>query len=169
MPLSQASFTDVQCDLNRCYGALMSGTVMGWGWTYPVRASARAELSGVLRNRRTQVFSEPIDTECEIRADGITYCRGRNEFGQVGVGRASFTEASFAALTPRFTTIDVGRGYGSPCGIERTTGRALCWGWAGFDALAATGASGLSLRPFSRPVRQWRHPRVRLVDGCLPG
>jgi Cys-rich repeat protein len=147
-PVAQTGFVDLQCDYYRCYGRLSNGSVLGWGWSYPARTSIRPELAGVSFNRRVVVFSEPIDTECEIRTDGITYCRGRNEFGQIGIGRASFTETAFTALTPRFSVIRLGRGYGTPCGVERTTGRVLCWGWAGFDALAATGASGLSTRPY---------------------
>ncbi len=148
VPLSQGGFTDVQCDYFRCYGTVAGGVVMGWGWNYPVRASVRPELSGVTYNRRVVVFGEPIDTECEIRADGQTYCRGRNEFGQVGVGRASFSEPTFASISSRFSTVTLGRGYGTPCAVERTGGRVYCWGWAGFNALLATGNTGLSTRPF---------------------
>jgi len=148
VPVTQGGFVDVQCDHHRCHGRLSDGTVLGWGWNYPARTSVRPELAGVTLNRRVIVFGEPIDTECEIRSEGMTFCRGRNEFGQVGVGRVSFTETTFAPLTPRFSTINLGRGYGSPCGVERTTGRVLCWGWTGYSALLATGASGLSERPY---------------------
>ena len=146
VPVTQGGFTDMQCDYYRCYGRTSANTVMGWGWNYPLRATVRPELAAVTFNRRVVTFGEPIDTECEIRTDNLTYCRGRNEFGQVGVGRASFTESAFAPLTERFSVVRLGRGYGTPCGIERTTGRALCWGWAGNSSLLATGATGVTAR-----------------------
>jgi hypothetical protein len=51
-------------------------------------------------------------------------------------------------LSSDWSMIRLGRGYGSPCAVERMRGRALCWGWTGFGNLAATGATGLSLRPY---------------------
>ncbi|MBL8601931.1 MAG: hypothetical protein JNK72_08405 [Myxococcales bacterium] len=148
VPVIQSGFTSLDCDYQRCYGRLTDGSMLAWGWTYPLRTTVRPELATVTLNRRVSVFGEPIDTECELRTDGMTYCRGRNEFGQVGVGRASLTEAAYAPLSNRFSAVNLGRGYGSPCGVEQGTGRVLCWGWAGFSNLASVGATGLSTRPY---------------------
>ncbi|MFO0606203.1 MAG: MXAN_6577-like cysteine-rich protein [Polyangiales bacterium] len=146
--IAQGGFTDFYSDYYRSYGRTGPSTVLGWGWSYPNRSSVIAALASVDRNVRVFVFGEPVDNECELRTDGSTWCRGRNEFGQIGNGTTSFVEASFIRLSADWSVIRLGRGYGSPCAVERTRGRALCWGWAGFGNLAATGATGLSLRPY---------------------
>ena len=147
MLIAQTGFTDLRCDYYRCYGHATGGTMLGWGYTFPARAAAVPALATVTYNTRA-FTSYATDSECEQRIDGNTYCRGRNEYGQVGVGRASFDEPTFQLISTRFSVIRIGRGYTAPCAVERTTGRVLCWGWTGNDALLATGATGISARPY---------------------
>ena len=98
-------------------------------------------------NTRVYVFGEPIDNECEVRADGMTYCRGRNEFGQIGDGTVSYSAPAFVPISSQFSQIRLGRGYGTPCAVERTTGRVLCWGWTGNGALLSANVTGITTRP----------------------
>jgi alpha-tubulin suppressor-like RCC1 family protein len=148
MEVPQGGFLDFASDYYRSYGRTGPSTVLGWGWSFPARSTVVPALASVQHNVRVVVFGEPIDNECEIRIDGATWCRGRNEFGQIGNGTTSFVETAWVMLSSDWSMIRLGRGYGSPCAVERMRGRALCWGWTGFGNLAATGATGLSLRPY---------------------
>jgi alpha-tubulin suppressor-like RCC1 family protein len=146
--ISQGGFTNLYADYYRSYGRTSPTTNIGWGWAWPARSSVISALAAVELNVRVFVFGEPVDNECEVRTDGSTWCRGRNEFGQIGNGTTSFVEATWIRVSDTYSAIRLGRGYGSPCAVERTRGRVFCWGWAGNGNLLATGASGLSLRPF---------------------
>jgi alpha-tubulin suppressor-like RCC1 family protein len=147
VPVAQTGFADVSCDYYRCYGHVAAGTALGWGWTFPNRATAQPAFNTVAYNTRVYVFGEPIDNECEVRSDSMTYCRGRNEFGQIGDGTVGFSAPAFVPISSQFSQIRLGRGYGTPCAVERGTGRVLCWGWTGNGALLAANVTGLTTRP----------------------
>jgi alpha-tubulin suppressor-like RCC1 family protein len=148
MAVSQTGFTDVQCDTLRCWGRTMAGTVLGWGYIFPSRATVVAAFATVTQNTRAWAFGDTQDPECDLRTDMMTWCRGRNEFGQVGIGMASLVETTHRSISSAFSVLRMSRGYGAPCAVERTTGRVLCWGWTGDGGLLATGATGLTMRPF---------------------
>jgi alpha-tubulin suppressor-like RCC1 family protein len=147
VPVSQTGLADLRADYYRSYSHLASGAALGWGWTFPNRASAQPALNQVSYNTRVYVFGEPIDNECELRNDGGTWCRGRNEFGQIGDGTTSFAVTTFTLISSQFSAIRLGRGYGTPCAVERTTGRVLCWGWTGNGALLSANITGITTRP----------------------
>ncbi|MEZ4406445.1 MAG: MXAN_6577-like cysteine-rich protein [Polyangiales bacterium] len=152
-PASQMGIIDVESNYFRAYAHVMGASSIAWGWGVSVRPVVRAAFDGVVYNTRVQVLGESVvDTECEIRTDGNTYCRGRNEFGQVGTGAASFTVSAWTALPNRMSRVRLGRGYGTPCGVEASTGRVLCWGWAGENALLATGVTGITAAPAEVPM-----------------
>jgi alpha-tubulin suppressor-like RCC1 family protein len=147
-PVAQTGFTNVHANYFRGYGQTTPGSTYTWGWSFSLRPTLNANFATVVYSTRVQVFGEPIDTECEIRTDGRTYCRGRNEFGQIGNGAPSFTESSWFNVSADFSAIRLGRGYGTPCAVERSSGRVLCWGWTGNGSLLAAGIPGNTTRAF---------------------
>ena len=130
-----ASFVDVSCGFNHTCAVTTAGELYCFG------SNGRGQLGdGTTTERATptrvgsdadwvSVSAGTGESTCAIKADGRTYCFGRNDSGQLGVG--TFTDALSPTQLPSFigpqvpVSLDVGGAH--VCAVA-TDGALSCWG-----------------------------------------
>ncbi|WP_291163090.1 Ig-like domain-containing protein [Gemmatimonas sp. UBA7669] len=92
-------------------------------------------------NERFSVLTGGGNHACAISLSGLAFCWGKDETGQLGDRRRVNSTTPIPVVGPdgllatalRFSEIEAGDYH--TCGIERTSGRAYCWGDGGFGAV----------------------------------
>lgn len=120
---------------------------------------------------------------CGLTVEGAAYCWGSNEYGQLGNGSTSFSDAPAAVATEvRFTAISPG--VHTTCAID-VQGSPYCWGRDEFGALGlgTVGSGGAQPAPtkvagslkFASIASGWIHCALGALDkrahcwGAIPG
>jgi alpha-tubulin suppressor-like RCC1 family protein len=128
-PLTMVS--DLRCGGNVCYARVTGDIARLWGG-----GNLRVVNDGNRVITVPQWVSFAFGATCQYRTDNMVYCTGNNEFGQVGIGRQSTSEP-YTLVPGMFSRLQTGNG--SPCAIERGTGRVLCWGPTRYEYLTNAG------------------------------
>ncbi len=146
VPVTQTGITALRCDQIGCWARFTDASAHRWGFgSYSRVTTDPSAIIGI-----PQYEDQGFGVTCQIRTDMNLYCSGLNEFGQVGVGRVSYSEPA-TLVTGMFSRVQGGVAPGVPCAIERTTGRVLCWGPTRNDYLlnagTAPGVTGITRTP----------------------
>jgi alpha-tubulin suppressor-like RCC1 family protein len=137
-PVEQPGITALRCEETGCWARLTAGTAHRWGFSNIILSRVSVDPIGVIN--LPGYADQGFGVNCTLRTDMNLYCQGLNEFGQLGIGRTSYSEV--ATLVPgSYARIQAGIAPGVPCAIERTTGRVFCWGPTRSNYLANAGAA----------------------------
>lgn len=137
-------------------GVLINSSACCWGWgaegelgdgqpAGDVFLTAPAGVVGPAEGSPALSFSTIAASTyhtCGVASDGLAFCWGSGMYGRLGQGTTTSSSRPVAVSgSVRFTAISLG--FGHSCGLERTTGKAWCWGahWAQWR-LSGSGVRG---------------------------
>lgn len=149
-----ASDDKAYCWGNGSYGEL------GDGFNNDSTLSPVAVAQGAIPGGVTiKQISAGYDHTCAIGSNNLTYCWGRNNYGQLGNGNTGTNSnvpvaVSQGAIPGGVTLSQVDNGKSHSCAVA-SNGKAYCWGWNNAGELG-NGNNTLSNTP------------VAVVDGAMP-
>jgi alpha-tubulin suppressor-like RCC1 family protein len=125
-------------------GVAGSGTCSVFGVAQPCATRPeRVALSGSV----AKVAAGESHT-CALTAEGKAYCWGRNDWGQLGIGRFGGTAAVPTPVLGALRFRDIAAGPANTCALDEQ-GAAWCWGMAARGVLGVDTVTSNRDRPFA--------------------
>jgi alpha-tubulin suppressor-like RCC1 family protein len=134
-----------------CWGSDLAGKLGNGGTAVDAQSPTTVDTSPIVGNKAFVQLAAGRLHACGLTADGVAYCWGSDDSGQLGNGGASVATQSPSA-------VDVGPIAGSKAFIQLTAGgdhtcglgadgAAYCWGWDNRGQLGNGGGSANSQSP----------------------
>ena len=157
--IGASDFISVEAGEYHSCGLKVNGQALCWGkgesgqrgddTTMPAWLPTPVQQSAMVLGEEFTTISLGGAHSCGLKADGRSYCWGKNFYGQLGLMNTE-DRPQPAPISPLLKFSEIDLGYYHTCGLQ-TNGQAMCWGKNDNGQLGTGVASGNNV-PIPTPV-----------------
>jgi alpha-tubulin suppressor-like RCC1 family protein len=128
-----------------CWGTDLDGQLGNGGTSQNTQSPSLVDTSTIPGNKVFVQLTGGGYHTCGLAAEGVIYCWGKDQYGQLGTGGISLEAQSpslvdTSAIPGINAFVQIAGGYGHTCGLT-AEGVVYCWGWDGYGQLGNGGTS----------------------------